>query len=207
MLAFRVSHKGIVVFGIFKKRESQADQAQKQIDDALKQMGASVLLITQSGKIVMVSDSLRNRPRDWLGGQALEVMISHPSLDPYFIYYENEDYYLRMASNGSRVSIADFQKVQDAGTYRNTVSQTLCMYLILYLIRTQGKDIRHPQMSFSHNRIHTNVVAYVERLNNWYPIQHSSEESDSATERKVAQVNRGSINITDVIAMNAPSPA
>lgn len=207
MLAFRVSHKGIVVFGIFKKRESQADQAQKQIEDALKQMGASVLLITQSGKIVMVSDSLRNRPRDWLGGQALEVMISHPSLDPYFIYYENEDYYLRMASNGSRVSIADFQKVQDAGTYRNTVSQTLCMYLILYLIRTQGKDIRHPQMSFSHNRIHTNVIAYVEKLGNWYPIQHGSEESDSATERKVDQVNRGAADITDVIAVHEPSPA
>lgn len=195
------------MFGIFKKRESQADQAQRQIDDALKQMGASVLLITQSGRIVKVSDSLRSRPRNWLGGQAMEVMISHPSQDPYFIYYENEDYYLRMASNESRVSIADFKKSQDAGTYRNNVSQALCMYLILYLIRTQGKDIRHPQMSFSHNRIHTNVIAYVEKLSNWYPIQHRSAESDFATEHKVAQVNRGGVDITDVIAVHEPSPA
>lgn len=192
---------------IFKKRESQTDQAQKQIDDALKQMGVSVLLITQSGKIVMESDSLRNRPRDWLGGQAIEVMISHPNLDPYFIYYENNDYYLRMASNGSRVSIADFEKVQDAETYRNIVSQALCMYLIIYIIRNQGTDIRHPQMSFSHNRIHTNVIAYVEKLDSWYPIQHSSEESDFATELKVDQVNRGTADITDVIAVHEPSPA
>lgn len=62
-------------------------------------------------------------------------------------------------------------------------------------------------MSFTHNRIHTNVVAYVERLNNWYPIQHGSEESDSATDRKLVLVNRGSVDISEVIAINAPSPA
>jgi hypothetical protein len=195
------------MFDNFNKRESQADQAQRHIDGSLEQMGASVLLITQSGKIVMVSDSLRIRPSDWLGGQVVEVMISGPKFDPYFIYYENEDYYFKMASNGSRVSLDDFQKVYDAETYRNNVSQVLCMYLVIYLTRAQGKDIRHPQMSFSHNRIHTNVVAYVERLNNWYPIQHSSEESDSATELKVAQVNRGSVDITDVIAIHELSPA
>ncbi len=195
------------MFGIFKKKESQADQAKNHIDNALKRMGASALLITQSGKVLMLSDSLRNRPRDWLGGQVIEVMITHPSLDPFFIYYENEEYYLRMASNGSRVSVADFGKTRDAATYRNEVSQALCMYLIFYLMRTQGTDIRHPQMSFSHNRIHTNVIAYVEKLSNWYPIQHCSEESDSATERKVAQVNRGEVEITDVIAVHELSPA
>ncbi|BFL62340.1 hypothetical protein [Roseomonas mucosa] len=195
------------MFGIFRKRESQADPAQNQIDNALERMGVSVLLITQSGKILMSSDSLRTRPRDWLGGQAIEVMIRHPSLDPFFIYYENEDYYLRMASNGSRVSLGDFGKTQDAAKYRNEVSQALCMYLILYLMRTQGKDIRHPQMSFSHNRIHTNVIAYVENLGNWYPIQHGSEEPESATERKVAKVNRGTVEITDVIAVHELSPA
>lgn len=195
------------MFGIFKKRESQAEQAQKQIEDALRQMGATVLLITQAGKIVMMSDRQRNRPRGYLDGQAIEVMVSHPELDPYFIYYENEDYYLKMAQNGSQVSIADFQKVQDAATYRSNVSQALCMYLVLYLIKTQGKDIRHPQMSFSHNHIHTNVIAYVEKMSNWYPIQHGSEELDSATVNKVAQVNRGAANITDVIAVHELSPA
>lgn len=186
---------------------SQNDQAQKQIDDALKQMGASVVLITQSGKIVMVSDNLRNRPRDWLGGQVIEVMIKHPDLDPYFIYYENEDYYFRMTSKGSRLSISDFQKDQGAAKYRGNVSQTLCAYLILYLIRGEGKAIHHPRISFSHNRTHTNVIAYIEKLSNWYPVQHSSEEPESATVRKIAQVNRGELDITDIIAVHEPSPA
>lgn len=190
------------MFGIFKKKEPQADQALQQVTTALAQMGASVLLVTQSGKVLLASDSLRARPRDWLGGQVMEVMISSPASDPYFIYYENEGYYLKMA--GTQQSLSDFQ---DYGTYRSNVSQALCMYLALHLMKTYGKDIRHPQMSFSHNRVHTNVVAYVERLGNWYPIQHNSEESDSATERKVAQVNRGAVDITDVIAVHELSPA
>jgi hypothetical protein len=81
------------------------------------------------------------------------------------------------------------------------------MYLVLHLMKTTGNDIRHPQMSFSHNRIHTNVISYVESLKNWYPIQQSSEESDSASERKVAKINQGKIDITDVIAIHEPSPA
>jgi hypothetical protein len=191
------------VFGIFnRKRETQADHAQAQVVSSLEQMGASVLLITQSGKVVMVSDSLRSRPHDWLGGQAIEVIISRPGLDPYFIYYENEGYYYKMA--GSLQSLSNFQ---DYGSYRSNVSQVLCMYLVLHLMKTQGNDIRHPQMSFSHNRIHTNVIAYVDRLNNWYPIQHNSEESDFATELKVAKVNKGAIDITDVIAIHELSPA
>lgn len=189
------------MFGIFKKKESQADQALQQANNALAQMGASVLLITQVGKILLVSDSLKNRPRDWLGGQVIEVMISSPDSDPYFIYYENEGYYLKMAN--PQQSPSDFR---DFENYRTNVSQALCMYLVLYLMKTQGRDIRHPQMSFSHNRIHTNVVAYVEKLKNWYPIQHNSEESDSATERKVAQVNCGVINLIEVIAIHEPSP-
>lgn len=190
------------MFGFFKKSESQADKAQKQIDDALEKMGASVLLITQSGKIVMVADSLKSKSHDWLGGQAIEVMISHPKSDPYFIYYENENYYFSMA--GAQQSLSN---LKDYGEYRSNVAQILCMYLVTYLLQTQGKDIRHPKMSFSHNRIHTNVIAYVNRLSNWYPIQHSSEESDSASEEKVAKVNLGSIGINDVIAIHDSSPA
>uniref|UniRef100_UPI00066C6E20 hypothetical protein n=1 Tax=Stenotrophomonas maltophilia TaxID=40324 RepID=UPI00066C6E20 len=81
------------MFGIFKKRESQMDQAQKQVDEALARLGASVLLITQAGKIVMTSEALKSRPKDWMGGQAIEVMVHHPSQEPYFIYYENEGFY------------------------------------------------------------------------------------------------------------------
>ena len=190
------------MFGIYKKTSSQTDKAQKQIDDALEKMGASVLLITQSGKIVMVADHLKSKPHDWLGGQAIEVMICHPKSDPYFIYYENEKYYFSMARGQQSLS-----NLKNYGEYRSNVAQLLCVYLVNYLVKTQGKDISDPKMSFSHNRIHTNVIAYVSRLRNWYPIQHSSEESDSASEEKVAQVNSGLIDITDVIAIYDSSPA
>lgn len=190
------------MFGIFKKRKSQEDQAWENIGTALERMGASILLITQSGEIVMASEALKSKPRGWLGGQVVEVMIRHPTLAPYFIYYENEDYYFAMA--GGQQSLSNFS---DSGEYRSNVAQMLCMYLVLHLLKAKGKDIRHPEMSFSHNRIHTNVVAYVERHNNWYPIQQNAEEPEDATEIKVAGVNRGVIEITDVIAISAPSPS
>ncbi len=63
-------------------------------------------------------------------------------------------------------------------------------------------------------RCHLAITAYTptsllmfEKLGNWYPIQHGSEESDSATERKVAQVTEERRDITDVIAVHEPSPA
>lgn len=191
------------MFGFFKKRNTQVSDAKKQIDATLKQMGASVLLITQSGKIVMTAEALRGKPHDWLGGQAIEVMITSPSSDPYFIYYENEGYYFEMAKNGSRQSLSN---LQDYGAYRSNVSQALGMFLVIYLMEEKGKDIRNPKMSFSHNRIHTNVIAYVKKLNDWYPIQHSSEEDDFATERKVNGVNSGLMSIFDVIAIHRTSP-
>ncbi|WP_288896169.1 hypothetical protein [uncultured Delftia sp.] len=195
------------MFGIFKKRETEVEQAQREIAEALQQIGARVLLITQSGNILMVSESLQSRPSDWFGGQAIEVMVTHPNLDPFFVYYENDDYYFKMARNGSRVSIADAQKANDAETYRSNISQMLCMYVVLFIMKTQGKDIRHPQMSFSHNRIHTNVIAFVKRLSNWYPIQHSDQEPDSATEQKINQINQGTLDIRSVIAIHKISPA
>jgi len=190
------------MFGIFKKRESQADLEYKQVMDVLEELKVSVLLITQSGEIVMVADSLRSRPRDWLGGNVMEVMISRPGLDPYFIYYENDTYYYSVA--GGATSLPGFRNYE---SYRSTVSQALSMYLVLYLMKTRGQDIRHPQMSFSHNRIHTNVIAYVQRLRNWYPIQHGSEEPEDATDDKVEQVNTGNIDIAEVIATYKLSPA
>ncbi|MFA3760596.1 hypothetical protein V1954_12400 [Yersinia sp. 2538 StPb PI] len=186
-----------------RKRESQVEQTQRQIAVNLEQMGASVLLITQSGKVVMTADSLQDRPRNWFGGKVMEVMISRPGLAPYFIYYENDEYYYNMSGPAQQ----SFSNAQGYNNYRSNVSQALCMYLVVHLIATQGNDISHPEMSFSHNRIHTNVIAYVDKLNNWYPIQHNSAESNSATERKVAQVNRGEIDITDVIAVHHTSPS
>lgn len=191
------------MFGLFdRKKKSQNESVQAKVVRPLEDMGASVLLITHNGQLVMVADSLKNKPRDWYGGQVMEVAINVPGTSPYFIYYENETYYFKMAQGLQPLSGA-----QDFSEYRSIVSQNLCMFLVAHLFKVSGKDIRHPQMSFSHNRIHTNVVAYVNRLNNWYPIQHNSEEPDEATEQKVAQVNSGSLEISQVIAVDGPSPA
>ncbi len=40
-----------------------------------------------------------------------------------------------------------------------------------------------------------------------YPIQHGSEVSDAATGRRLVLVNGGSLDTSEVIAINAPSPA
>jgi hypothetical protein len=167
----------------------------------LKKFNATILLITQSGKILFTSDELKGKPHDWFGGAVMEVMISHPFRDPFFIYYENFDYYEKMV-NG-RVSLA---QREDFERYRSEVSIELCKFLILQVGEEYGIDIRNPDMHFSHNRIHTNVVAYVKRLGQWYPIQHGSTEGDSATERKVAMINSGEAEIGDFVALKSPSP-
>lgn len=175
----------------------------RQVNKSLKKLNASILLITQSGNVLMTADSLRSQSKEALNGRVMEVMISSPNVEPYFIYYENEDYYFDMASGYSQSITTN----QDSSNYRTIVSQELCKYLILHVLETQNKDIRHNQMSFSHNRIHTNVIAYVERLKSWYPIRHCSQESDSATERKVAKVNNGLADISEYISIHELSPA
>jgi hypothetical protein len=167
----------------------------------LDELNASILLVMQSGKILFASEELKSKPRDWFGGSVLEVMISRPGMDPFFIYYENFDYYKKMVAGMQSISID-----HEYETYRTDVSLELCKFLVLHLRDEYQKDIRHPQMQFSHNKIHTNVIAYVEKFRQWYPIQHASDESDSATDDKVAMVNRGMNDLTEFIAMHRLSP-
>ncbi len=180
------------------------NNSKKQINDMLINLNVSVLLITQSGKVVMVSEDLQERQHDWLGGQIIEVMINNPEREPYFIYYENEDYYLKIVS--SMMGHTNFDDYTNFANYRVTVAQQLCMYLVIFMLEKFRVDISHPQMHFSHNRIHTNVIAYVECLGNWFPIRHNSDEADSATERKVAAVNSGEADISEFISIHELSP-
>ena len=122
-------------------------------------------------------------------------------MDPFFIYYENFDYYQKMVAGVQSISSA-----QNFEAYRSEVSLEICKFLVLYLGEEYKKDIRHPQMQFSHNKIHTNVIAYIEKLKQWYPIQHGSGESDSATENKVALVNSGKEEVTEFVALHRLSP-
>jgi len=170
-----------------------------------RELNAEILLIMQSGNIIFVSDALATRPKDWLGGAVMEVMIVSPGHDPFFIYYENNAYYAKMASGG-RLSLAEASKLDDYEQYRTDVSMAVCAALVSLIYQKSGKDIRHPQMQFSHNYIHTNVIAYVEKLRQWYPIQHGSEEEENATDRKLALVNSGQASITEFVAITGPSP-
>jgi hypothetical protein len=168
-----------------------------------RELNAEILLMMQSGNIIFVSHPLAARSKDWLGGAVMEVMMVSPGHDPFFIYYENNDYYAKMATGG-RLSLAEESELDDDEQYRSDVSMAACASLVSLVHRKYGKDIRHSQMQFSHNYIHTNVIAYVEKLRQWYPIQHGSEEN--ATDRKVALVNSGRASITEFVAMTGPSP-
>lgn len=162
----------------------------------------SPLLIMQSAKIIYKSDKLNNMTKDWFGGSVIEVMVSIPTEESFFIYYENEDYYYEMANGIQSISLNI-----NGDDYRNNASIALCRFLIAYIYENYGKDIRHPQMQFSHNRIHTNVIAYVERLGEWYPIQHNSSEDDDATERKVSRINNRQSDVRDFVAIDRLSPS
>ncbi|QEI05151.1 hypothetical protein FXN63_04350 [Pigmentiphaga aceris] len=184
-----------------KTRNPMFDAARTKLTATLNKMNINVLLIMQAGQILMTSDSLQQQPADWMGGDVLEVMFKVEGREPYFVYYQNSDYYVEMVRGR-----ANFDEATRHEQYRSEASHALATYLVLQLY-DQGIDISHDSLVFSHNRIHTNVLAYVERHDNWYPIQHCNQESDSATEQKVASVNNGQTEITDHIAMRALSPA
>jgi len=50
-------------------------------------------------------------------------------------------------------------------------------------------------VSYHHNVKHTNVIAYIEKLDGWYPIRHNDNEPEDITELRISDVNHG---ITDV---------
>ena len=165
----------------------------------ITKLNATVLLIMQSAKIVMTSKTLKKRPKKWLGGAVLEVMISRPGMDPFFIYYENSEYYSKMVVG------VDLNSAQKWSNYRSEMSVELCKFLVAYMAETHGKDIRHQAMQFSHNKIHTNVVTYIDKLKGWYPIQHGATENDNATNNKIALINEGA-DVSEFVAMHRLSP-
>jgi hypothetical protein len=175
--------------------------AQNQVAKTLEKLKVSPQLILHEGKVLMTSEALRKQPVGWMGGDAIEVMIEMQGKAPYFVYYQNSDYYFALASGMANISAAAQHE-----KYRVEASQALTAFLVLEMYR-QGIDISQDVRSFSHNRIHTNVLAFVKQHRNWYPIQHSARESDSATEEKVNSVNCGETEITEHIALRMPSPA
>lgn len=184
------------MFGFFKKGRT----------GNIRVMGhdLDVLSITRNGKVIYTSELTKDYKKDHLEGKIFEVSFPTRSGSPYFAYYLCEKYYLAVVHPGNAASFGGPNKTDD---FRSAASQSIAAFLINYLKSSFQINASKDIISFSHNRAHTNVLAYVKSLDNWYPIQHSESEDDDASERKAAGVNRGHLDITNVIAVDESSPS
>lgn len=161
-----------------------------------------ILEITQSGNVIMKSKTIQEFSKDHLEGKIFEITISVDHEDPYFVYYLSEEYYFSVSQiNGS---FNDLRKYEE---FRNSISQEVCLYLARLLLSTENKEISNRSVNFSHNTKHTNVLAFVESMNEWYPIRHNDKEPENTTEKKVALVNAGLADVRDFISISEASPS
>lgn len=163
-----------------------------------------VVSITRGGKILFTGETARKFPKDHFEGTIMEVAFICKSGSPYFAYYTCPDYYFAVAGPGGAAS---FGGAFEAEKFRSEVSQAIGVFLVKCLKDVQKINAGREIVSFSHNRAHTNVLAYISSIGSWVPIQHSDAEGDNASERKAAAVDCGRVPLTDVIAVHELSPS
>ncbi|WP_141246504.1 hypothetical protein [Actibacterium ureilyticum] len=188
--------KGRSLFGLFKK-EPQSK---------LRVMGhdLEVVSITRGGKILFTGETARKFPKDHFEGTIMEVAFVCKSGSPYFAYYTCPDYYFAVAAPGGSAS---FGGPFETEKFRSTASQAIGAFVVKLLKDTLKLDAGREIISFSHNRAHTNTLAYVSSIGEWAPIQENDDEGEGASERKVVAVNAGHVDISDVIAVDELSPS
>lgn len=162
---------------------------------------AEILLVTQSGKALMTSESLARENHAHMDGAVFEIMVKMRNGVPFFIYYKCEEYYFMLMQPGS---ILEAQKAEQ---WRAEVSRKALEFLREFILQATQEDIGPRMISYHHNAKHTNVVAYVERLDGWYPIQQSENDHEDTTELRVAAVNSGTSSISEFIAVSDLSPS
>lgn len=184
------------MFGLFKK-ETQSK---------LRVMGhdLEVVSITRGGRILFTGEAVRRFPKDHFEGKIMEVAFVCKSGSPYFAYYTCPDYYFAVAAPGGSAS---FGGPFETEKFRSAVSQAIGAFLVKCLRDTLKVDVSREIVSFSHNRAHTNVLAYISSMGIWAPIQHNDAEGDDASERKAAAVDSGRVKLSDVIAVDELSPS
>ena len=165
-----------------------------------------VLSITRNGKILFTNELIKNYPKYHLEGRIFEVAFICRSGNPYFTYYVCPEYYSVVAGLGNWVSFENFEKCAKFDKFRSTVSLAIKPFLVNQLKSTHQLRLGREIISFSHNRRHTNVLAYVSLIGDWAPIQHNDTERSDAAERKVADVNNGRLHLSNVIAIDKISP-
>lgn len=161
-----------------------------------------VALITRNGKTLFVSDTVNSYAKSHFEGQIFEVMLRTRLGLPYFAYYTCLDYYVSVATNDAK-AFGGNAKTEE---FRTAVSNEIAVFTAKQLKASHGIDAAREIASFSHNRAHTNVLAYVSSLGEWCAIQHNDDEGDDATATKVVQVNAGRSTKAQVTAVMRPSP-
>lgn len=162
-----------------------------------------VVSISRNGELLFTAESVNLYNRNHKEGQIFEVAFTTATGLPYFVYYKCWDYYLAVAGSSPQA----FGGAMKTEQFRNVASHTIAQFLVEQLRFSHGIDAAQELTSFSHNRLHTNVLAYVATLGEWHAIQHNDTESEDATAEKVAAVNAGTARITDVIAVSGSSPS
>lgn len=164
-----------------------------------------VALIMRDAKVLHSGDVLNSYPKDFWQGQVIEVAFATRSGNPYFVYYICEEYYFSVPG-GAMMSIADLANSDpNPSEFRNTVSNQLAVFLVQLIAQKYGEDIRSELASFSHNTVDTNVLAYVESLGEWYPIQSSAADSEADFNRKLNLANTEPDRISELIAVREAS--
>ena len=177
----------------------------KKIDDVLSCQGREITIVSvmRDARILYTGSLVDTFEPSLLEGKIFEVAFETRSGNPFFVYYLCPEYYAEVALGGA----GTLNAARLAEDFRTKASQTIVQFLVRYMQRYHRTDISADIVSFSHNRAHTNVLAYVEHLQNWYPIQQASHEPDDAIERKVDRVNRQELDIAYVVAMSDLSPS
>lgn len=184
------------MFGFFKSKATSK----------LKVMGhdVEVVSVIRNGKVLFTGDTARTYPKTHLEGQIMEVMLRTRFGNPYFAYYLCPAYYHAVVFPAGA---AAFGGPAVTERFRTAVSQQAGAFVAQFIRQNPQLDARSDITSFRHNRAHTNVLAFVPTLSEWYPIQHSDAEDDDASERKVAEIVSGRLRITQAVAVDSISPS
>ncbi len=164
------------------------------------EFSADILLVMKSGEIIMTSESLSSNGKDYLDGAVFEVMVKMREGDPFFVYYKCDEYYWLAQQ---QVSIIDAQK---GPKWRTSISEKIMVFLMEYIFYSSQENIGPMMVSYHHNGKHTNVVAYIEKLNEWYPIQQSDSDHEDTAEISVSAINEGTAVVSQFVAISNLSP-
>ena len=160
-----------------------------------------ILCILHKGDNIYIDQQVYSYKINHEEGRIIEVMFSFSNEEfPYFVYYFNEEYYNKISwqlfSPGETYSTLQQKNVQDI---------FIQFIHIMKGIKVDVSKLGEP--SYTHNKINTNTLIYIDSLDDWYPIRHSKKEGESAAKDKVHKINYENKDVTDYISIRNISPS